>query len=171
MEKLNVLINEAELEERLQEMADQIMEDYKGRELVFVCVLKGAVFFTIDLARKIKNDIHLEFVKISSYGSGTESSGKINLELDIKGDIEGKDVIILEDIVDTGYTVEYLLKHLGKKNPRTMKVATLLDKKERREVQFPVDYTGFDIPNKFVIGYGLDYDEKYRFLPYVGYIE
>ena len=170
MAKLNVLINEEQLEKRVQEIANQIMEDYKGKDLVFVSVLKGAMFFTIDVARKISNNIHLELMKVSSYGEKTTSDGKINLELDIQDNIEGKDVIVIDDILDTGHTLSYILKHLKEKKPNSIKLCVLLDKAERREVNIKADYIGFEIPNKFVIGYGLDYNEHYRTLPYVGYL-
>jgi len=171
MEKLNVLIDEESLQKRVQEIANQIMEDYKGKDLIFICILKGAMFFTIDLARKINNNIQIELMKVSSYGASTESSGEVELELDVKNNIEGKDVIVIDDIVDTGHTLSYLLKYLKERKPNTVKLCVLLDKKERREIEITADYVGFVIPNKFVIGYGLDFDENYRTLPYVGYIE
>ena len=170
MEKINVLIDEKRLQNRVTDLANQIMEEYRGKDLVFICILKGSIFFTVDLARKVNNNVHLEFMKVSSYGEGTVSSGKINLELDIKGNIEGKDVIVIEDIIDTGHTLTYLLDYLKKKNPNSLKLCALLDKTERREVPVDVDYVGFEIPNKFVIGYGLDANENYRTLPYVGYL-
>ena len=171
MKKLNVLIDEESLQKRVKEIANQIMEDYKEKDLVFLCILKGAMFFTIDLARKISNNVHLEFMKVSSYGAGTESSGEVELELDVKNSIEGKHVIVIDDIVDTGHTLSYLLEYLKERKPSTIKLCVLLDKKERREVEVAADYIGFEIPNRFVIGYGLDFDENYRTLPYVGYLE
>ena len=170
MENLNTLIDEETLQNRVEEIANQIMEDYKGKELIFICILKGSIFFTVDLARKVKNPIQLEFMKISSYGGNTISSGEITVHLDIKNTIAGKDVIVIEDIIDTGRTLLSVLNYLKGKNPNTLRLCALLDKKERREVEVKVDYVGFEIPNEFVIGYGLDFDEKGRTLPYVGYI-
>lgn len=147
------------------------MKDYEGKKLVFICILKGSIFFTVDLARQVKNDIKMEFIKISSYGKNDITSGNIDLKLDLADSIEGQDVIVIEDIIDTGRTLSYLLEHLKTKNPRSLKLCTLLDKAERREIPIEVDYIGFVIPNKFVVGYGLDYDEKYRNLPYIAYIK
>ncbi|MCL2384095.1 MAG: hypoxanthine phosphoribosyltransferase [Oscillospiraceae bacterium] len=171
MAAINILIDEEKIQKRVEELANQIMEDYKGDDLVFICILKGSIFFTVDLAKKIDNNVHLEFMKVSSYGENTVSSGQVELELDLKSSIEGKDVIVIEDIVDTGHTLKYILEYLKVRNPKTLKLCALLDKKERREVEVKVDYVGFEIPNKFVIGYGLDANECYRNLPYVGYLE
>jgi len=139
--------------------------------LTFICILKGSIFFTADLAKKITNNIELEFIKASSYGGSTVSSGNIRIDLDLKNDIAGSDVIIIEDIIDTGHTLEYLLDYLKSKKPKTLKLCVLLSKPERREVNIDIDYLGFDIPNKFVVGYGLDFNEDYRNLSYIGYID
>ena len=171
MGEIKVLIDEEKLEKRVQEIATQIEEEYKGKELTLICILKGSIFFTVDLAKKINGDVRLEFIRVSSYNEGTESSGEIKMKLDLKDSIQGKDVIVIEDIIDTGRTLSYLIEYLKMKKPNSVKLCALLDKPDRRVVDVKVDYTGFQIPDKFVIGYGLDYDEKYRNLPYVGYIE
>lgn len=168
--KIKTLISEEELQKRVKEMAKQISEDYKGKDVTFICILKGSVFFTVELAKNIPSNVKLEFIRVSSY-HGTESTGKIELKLDLKEDIEGKDIIIIEDIVDTGRTLSYLKEHLKTKKPNSLKICTLLDKKERRVCEIEPEYVGFNIPDKFVLGYGLDVDEQYRNLPYIGYIE
>ena len=172
MENLNVLINEEKLQKRVKEIAKQIEKEYEGKEIILICILKGSIFFTVDLARNINGNVKLQFVRVSSYGAGTESSGKIDLKLDIdEGSIENKDVIIVEDIIDSGRTLKYLKEYLGIKRPNSIKICTLLDKKERRVCDVEVDYVGFDIPDEFVVGYGLDANEQYRNLPYVAYIK
>ena len=171
MDDIKVLIDEEKLQKRVDEIADQIQKEYKGREIILICILKGSIFFTVDLARRIKGDVKIEFIRVSSYNDGTESSGEIKMKLDLKDSIQGKDVIVIEDIIDTGRTLSYLIEYLKMKKPNSVKLCALLDKPERRVIDVKVDYTGFQIPDKFVIGYGLDYDEKYRNLPYVGYIE
>jgi len=174
MEKVKVLINEERISKRIEEIANEISESYnKDEEIVLVCILKGAIYFTIELSKKIKNkNVILEFMKVSSYGiNARETTGKINFSLDISQNIEGKNVIIVEDIIDSGITLNYLYNYLKTKNPKTLKICVLLDKKERRIQKIDVDYIGFEIEDKFVVGYGLDYDEKLRNLPYVGYIE
>jgi hypoxanthine phosphoribosyltransferase len=168
--KIKTLISEEELQKRVQEMATQISKDYEGKDITFICILKGSVFFTVDLAKNIPSNVKLEFIRVSSY-HGTESTGKIELKLDLKEDIEGKDVIIIEDIVDTGRTLSYLKEHLKTKKPKSLRICTLLDKKERRVCEIEPEYVGFNIPDKFVLGYGLDVDELYRNLPYIGYID
>lgn len=169
--EIKELIGKQELDERIKNLAMQIEKDYDKKEIVVIGILTGAVYFTTALTNKIKNNIELYFMKVSSYGVETDSSGKVTIEIDLKADIKGKDVLIVEDIVDTGYTLKYIKEYLSKKEPKSIKCAVLLDKKERRKVKIDADYTGFEIPNKFVMGYGLDYKEKYRNLPYVGYIE
>ena len=171
MEDLKVLINEKELRTRINEIAKQIEEEYKGKEITLICILKGSVFFTVDLAKSINGDVKLEFIRVSSYNDGTESSGEIKMKLDLKDSIQGKDVIVIEDIIDTGRTLSYLIEYLKMKKPNSIKLCALLDKPDRRVIDVKVDYTGFQIPDKFVVGYGLDFDERYRNLPYVGYIE
>ncbi len=170
MENLKVLFEEEKIQKRIKELAEKIDSDYKGKEVVIISILKGAVFFTVDLVKKMKTPIILEVMQVSSY-NGTESTGKISIIKDLSFDIEGKDVIIVEDIIDTGYTLKALKENLLARNPNSLKIAVLLDKKERRKVEVLVDYVGYEIPNKFVVGYGFDVDERGRNLPYIGYIE
>lgn len=172
LENLNVLINEEKLQARVSEVAKEISNDFKGEELVLVCILKGAIYFAVDLSKKLTNNtVMLDFMKVSSYGNNLETTGKINFKLDTSIDIENKNVIIVEDIIDSGITLNYLYNYLKTKNPKILKICVLLDKKERRQKEINIDYVGFEIQNKFVVGYGLDYEDKYRNLPYVGYIE
>lgn len=168
--EIKELIRKEELDKRIEELAALIDADYKGKEIVAICVLNGAVYFGTELTLKMKTKMKMEFVKISSY-EGTESTGKIVKQLDIpKEKVEGKDVLIIEDIVDTGISMNYLLEHLKQKNPNSLKVCVLLSKPSRREVEVPIDYLGFEIPNKFVVGYGFDDEDGFnRNLPYVGY--
>ncbi len=173
MEELNakVLFEQDVIQEKIQELAEKIDRDYKDKkELVIICVLKGAMFFTIDLVKKMKTPIVFEVMQVSSY-SGTETTGAITVKKDLDCKIDGKDVLIVEDIIDTGYTLRALRQDLLARNPKSLKIAVLLDKKERRKVEVPVDYTGYEIPNKFVVGYGFDVDEHGRNIPYIGYIE
>ena len=170
MKEIKVLISEEQINKRLDELAKQLMEEYKGKDIIFLCILKGSVFFTVELAKRIKNNIQFEFIEVSSY-EGHESTGKIKLNKDITGTIKGKDVIIIEDIVDTGRTLCYLKEYLLQKNPKTLKICALLDKPSRRIAKIEADYIGFVIENKFVIGYGLDDQQNYRNLNFVGYIE
>lgn len=170
MEDFKVLFSREDLEKRVKEMAVEIDSDYNGKEIIAVCVLKGAVFFATDLLRNMKTPLSLDFLRASSY-EGTESTGKVNLDMEITTDIEGKDVLVVEDIADTGNTLKFLVDYLKSKNPKSLRVAVLLDKKERRTVEIDLDYTGFVIPNKFVVGYGFDIDQKSRNLPYIGYVE
>ncbi len=171
MEEVKVLIDEQKLQARVDEIAKQIGEEYKNKEIILICILKGSIFFTVDLARKINEDVRIEFIRVSSYGEGTESTGEIKMKLDLKDSIQGKDVIVIEDIIDTGRTLSYLMEYLKMKKPNSIKLCALLDKPERRVKKVKVDYTGFQIPDEFVVGYGLDCNEKYRNLPYIGYIE
>ena len=169
---LKTLISKEELDKRIQEIANQITEDYKNQEIIIVCILTGAVYFATDLTKYIKNDtLKIEFMKVSSYGNSKESTGEVKIKKDLENSISGKNVIIVEDIIDTGLTMKTLKKYLLEKNPASLKICTLLDKKERRKVEIEADYVGFDIPNKFVLGYGLDYEEYYRNLPYIAYCE
>ena len=170
MENLKVMYEEKEIHERIKEVAEEIDKDYVGKDIVVVSVLKGAIFFTVDLVKKMKTPIELETVQVSSY-QGTESTGKINMKKDLDNSIEGRDVLIVEDIVDTGYTLKFLKEYLISKKAKSVKIAVFMDKKERRQVDVDIDYTGFVIPNKFVVGYGFDVDEKGRNIPYVGYID
>lgn len=173
IERVKKLIDEKQLQERIKEIANQISKDYNNEELILICILKGAVYFAIDLSKNIKNEnLIIDFMKVSSYGiNNRESTGNINFSLDVSQSIEGKNVIIVEDIIDSGITLNYLYDYLKKQNPKSLKICVLLDKKERREKEIKIDYKGFEIENKFVLGYGLDYDEKYRNLPYIGYVE
>lgn len=173
MDNIKVLINEEEINKRIEELALEISNKYNNEEIVLICVLKGAIYFTLELSKKIKNNsIILDFVKVKSYDNSVrEATGNIKFNLDVSQDIENKNVIIVEDIIDSGITLNYLYNYLKQKNPKTLEICVLLDKKERRQIDVKVDYTGFEIENKFVLGYGLDYDEKYRQLPYVGYVE
>ena len=170
MDEIKVLIDEEKLQARIKEMAEQIKKEYEGKVLTFICILKGSIFFTADLAKRIDGDVRIDFVRVSSY-DGENSTGEIKMKLDLKDSIQGKDVIIIEDIIDTGRTLKYLKEYLKLKKPNSLKVCTLLDKKERRVCEMEADYVGFAIPDKFVIGYGMDYDEKYRNLPYIGYFD
>lgn len=170
-EEIKELISKEELETRLIELAEQIDKDYEGKEITAVCILKGAAFFGVELSLKIKSKMEFEFIKISSY-EGTESSGIIKKQLDVDDEkINDKDVLIIEDIVDTGRSMNYLIDHIKAKNPKSLKVCVLLNKPSRREVEVPIDYLGFEVPNKFIVGYGFDDDEFYRNLPYIGYKE
>ena len=170
MENVKVLINESKLENRVKELAKQIEKDYKDKDILFLGVLKGSAVFMVELAKKIKNNVEFEFVEISSY-EGTNSTNNIKLTKDITRNIEGRDIIIVEDIIDTGKTLDYLINYLKTKNINSLKIATLLSKPSRRVIELDVDYIGFKIDDVFVIGYGLDYNQKYRNLPYIGYIE
>lgn len=170
MEDIKILINESRLMKRISELAKQIEKDYEGKEIIFIGILKGAVPFMWELSKRIKNTIKFQYIDLSSY-EGKESTGKIVLNKGLNESIEGKDVIIVEDIVDTGNTLEYLKKYLLDKNPNSVKIVTLLSKPSRRVVEIGVDYIGFKIEDKFVVGFGLDYNQKYRNLPYIGYIE
>jgi len=170
MREMKVLITEEQINKRLDELAIQLMEEYKEKELIFLCILKGSVFFTVELAKRIKNNIKFEFIEVSSY-ENNESTGKIKLNKDITGSIEGKDVIVIEDIIDTGRTLSYLKEYLLQKNPKSLKICALLDKPSRRIAPVEADYIGFTIENKFVLGYGLDDEQDYRNLNYIGYVE
>ena len=169
-ENFKVLISKEQLEKRIEELAKQIDEDYLGKEITVVCVMRGAVFFTVQLTLNMKTKLKYEFITIASY-EGTDTTGEITLMTDLRESIEGKDVLIIEDIVDTGRSMKYLIDHLKSKNPRTIKVCVLANKAERREIEVPIDYIGFEIPNKYIVGYGFDIDNNYRNLPYVAYLE
>ena len=163
--KKKILINKTMLQQRIKQVAKKIEKDYEGKELTVICILKGSVFFTTDLTKNINKDLNIEFMRISSY-EGTNSTGNIQLKLDLDEPVTNKNVLIIEDIIDSGRTLSYLIKYLKKQNPNSIKLCTLLDKPDRRVVKdVNVDYTCFTIANHFVIGYGLDLDEKYRNLP------
>lgn len=164
-----VLVGEDALKERIGELGGQISDDYAGRELLLICILRGGVMFLTDLMRSITIGHAIDFMSVESYGSGTrKSTGQTRITMDLRTDIVGKDVLLVEDIVDTGYTLAHVLKILDVRSPNSLKVCCLLDKRERREVEVPIDYVGFEIPDKFVFGYGLDLDELWRNLPFVG---
>ncbi len=167
-EKLTVLIGEKEIQKRVEQIATEISKQYEGESLLVVGILRGAVMFMVDLVKKINvKDIKIDFMEVSSYGSSTISGGKINIKKDLNESIEGKNVLIVEDIIDTGNTLSYLIEYLQENNPKTIRLCTLFDKPERREREVKVDWVGFDVPNKFIVGYGLDYAQKYRNLPYI----
>ncbi len=165
------MISEEEVNARIAEIAAQINEDYKGEEILVIGILRGGVYFCTELTKRITVPVILDFMEASSYGSGTCSSGQVHITKDLIEDIAGKHVVVVEDIVDTGRTLSRLLENLKARGPKSLKLCTLLDKPERREVEVKVDYNGFVIPNKFVIGYGMDYAQKYRNLPYIGVVE
>ena len=162
-----VLVQKDDLENRIRQLGAEISRDYEGRDLVLVGVLKGAVFFLSDLMRRLEVPCEVDFMAVASYGSATDSSGVVRILKDLDMPIEGRDVLIVEDIIDSGLTLQYLLRSLGARDPRSLEVCALLTKPERRKVELPTRYVGFEIPNKFAIGYGLDHAERYRNLPYV----
>ena len=170
-EHVRVLLTEEDVDRRIQEIGDQISRDYEGRQVHLICVLKGGSFFMCELAKRITVPVSLDFMSVSSYGSETKSSGVVRIVKDLDEPLKGKDVIVVEDIVDSGRTLSYLLDMLKDRGPESLRLCTLLDKPERRVVDVHVDYTGFQIPDEFVVGYGLDYDQKYRNLPYIGVVE
>ncbi len=167
---MDILINEVRLQKRINELAKMIEKDYQGKEIVLIGILKGSVPFLWELSKRLKNDVIMEFMEVSSY-EGTESTGVVTIKKDLSGNIEGKDVIIVEDIIDTGRTLTYLKQNLLERKPNSLKIATLLSKPSRRVLELDVDYIGFQIEDKFVVGFGLDYNQKLRNLPYIGYIE
>lgn len=170
-ERINVLLPEEEVDARIQAMGEQISRDYAGKQVHLICVLKGGSFFLCELAKRITVPVSLDFMAVSSYGSGTESKGVVKIVKDLDDPIKDKDVLVVEDIVDSGRTLSYLLEMLRARGPKSLRLCTLLDKPERRVVDVDVDYTGFQIPDEFVVGYGLDYDQRYRNLPYIGVVE
>ncbi len=170
-EKIRVMLSEEKVDQRIREIADQINQDYKGKQVHLICVLKGGAFFMVELAKRLTVPVSLDFMSVSSYGGGTESSGIVKIVKDLDETLEGKDVLVVEDIVDSGRTLSYLLEMLKKRGPKSLALCTLLDKPSRRVIEVKVDYTGFQIPDEFVIGYGLDYDQRYRNLPYIGVVE
>ena len=170
-ERVEVLLTERQVDERIQAIGEQISKDYAGKQVHLVCVLKGGAFFMCELAKRISVPVSLDFMSVSSYGSDTKSSGVIRIVKDLDESLKDKDVIVVEDIVDSGRTLSYLLKMLQSRGPRSLALCTLLDKPERRVVDVNVNYTGFQIPDEFVVGYGLDYDQRYRNLPYIGVVK
>ena len=170
-EKVRVMLSEEEVDKRIQEIGDQISKDFAGKEVHLVCVLRGGSFFMCELAKRITVPVTLDFMSVSSYGSETKSSGVVKIVKDLDDALADKNVIVVEDVVDSGRTLSYLLEMLRKRGPKELKLCTLLDKLERRVVDVDVDYTGFSIPDEFVVGYGLDYAQRYRNLPYIGVVE
>ncbi len=171
-EKIKVLIDEEQVERRIRELGEQISRDYEGKKVHLICVLKGGVFFLCELAKRITVPVSLDFMSVSSYGAGTSSSGIVKIVKDLDEPLEGEHVIVVEDIIDSGRTLSYLLEILQKRHPASIRLCTLLDKPDRRVVEHvKVDYCGFQIPDEFVVGYGLDYAQKYRNLPYIGVVE
>ena len=169
-EHVKVLLSEKEVDDRIQAIGEQISRDYAGKQVHLICVLKGGSFFLCELAKRITVPVYIDFMSVSSYGSETKSSGVVKIIKDLDEPIKGKDVLVIEDIVDSGRTLSYLMEMLKDRGPASLKLCTLLDKPDRRVIDVPVDYTGFEIPDEFVVGYGLDYDQRYRNLPYIGVI-
>ena len=171
-DKIRVMYSEEEVDKRIRELGEQISKRYEGKTVHMICVLKGGVFFMCELAKRITVPVTMDFMSVSSYGAGTKSSGIVKIVKDLDQSIEGKDVLVVEDIIDSGRTLSHLMKILNERKPASICLCTLLDKPERREVDdVNVDYTGFQVPDEFVVGYGLDYDQLYRNLPYVGVVE
>ena len=170
-EKIRVMIPEDKVDARIKEIGEAISKQYEGEEVHLICVVRGGSFFMCELAKRISVPVTLDFMSVSSYGMDTKSSGVVKIVKDLDTPIEGKNVLIAEDIIDTGRTLAYLMEHLKQRKPKSLKLCTLLDKPDRRVSDVKVDYTGFEIPDEFVVGYGLDYDQRYRNLPYVGVIE
>ena len=170
-ETIRELVSEKAVDERIVELGKQISKDYEGKQVHLICVLKGGVFFMCELAKRISVPVSMDFMSVSSYGDDTKSSGVVKIVKDLDEAIEGKDVLIVEDIIDSGRTLYYLIDILKKRNPTSVHLCTLLDKPERRVKDVKVDYVGFNIPDEFVVGYGLDYAQKYRNLPFIGVVE
>ena len=169
-ERVSVLLTEEAVDARIKEIGEQVTKDYAGKEVHLICVLKGGVFFMCEFAKRIEVPVSMDFMAISSYGADTKSSGVIKIVKDLDESITGKDVLVVEDIVDSGRTLSYLLEMLKDRKPNSLRLCTLLDKPDRRVIDVDVDYTGFQIPDEFVVGYGLDYAQKYRNLPYIGVV-
>ncbi len=167
---IDVMISKEEIENKVYELAKQIEKDYEGEEIVVVGILKGASVFVSDLIRNIDLDVKIDFMSVSSYGNSTESSGTVKILKDLDMDIKDKNVLVVEDIIDSGLTLSNLVKALETRKPKSLKLCTLLDKPKRRTVDIPVDYIGFEIEDKFIVGYGIDWAEKYRNLPYIGVV-
>lgn len=170
-EKIKVLITEEEVDARIRELGEKISKEYEGKQIHLICVLKGGVFFMCELAKRITVPVSMDFMCVGSYGDGTKSSGVVRLAKDLDESIENKEVLIVEDIIDSGNTLYYLMDVLRQRKPASLRLCTLLDKPDRRVKDVHVDWTGFEIPDEFVVGYGLDYAQKYRNLPYIGVVE
>lgn len=169
-DQINVLISKEDVEKKIKELGEQISRDYDGKEVHLICILKGGVFFACELAKWITIPVSLDFMQVSSYENATKSSGIVRIKKDLDDSMEDKDVIIVEDIIDSGRTLHYLIPVLEQRGPKSIKLCALLNKPERREKEVTIDYLGFEIPNEFVVGYGLDYAQKYRNLPYIGVV-
>ena len=169
--KVTQMIKEEDVDSRIKELAAKIDEDYKGEEIFIVCILRGATFFACELVKRIKAPVTIDFMQVSSYGAGTVSSGEVRIIKDIELSVRDKNVIIVEDIVDTGNTLSTLRDIFEHRKSKSVKICSLLDKPDRREVEVDIDYVGFSVPDKFIVGYGLDWDQKYRNLPYIGVVE
>lgn len=170
-ERIEVLLSEKEVDAKIREIAEMINRDYEGKQVHLICVLKGGTFFMCELAKRITVPVSLDFMSVSSYGGDTKSSGVVKIVKDLDESISGKNVLVVEDIVDSGRTLSYLMEMLRDRGPKSLRLCTLLDKPDRRVIEVPVDYTCFQIPDEFVVGYGLDYDQKYRNLPYIGIVK
>ena len=170
-EVIRELLSEEVVAAKIKEIGQQITKDYEGKEIHLICVLKGGVFFTCELAKRIEVPVSLDFMSVSSYGMETESSGVVKIIKDLDESIEGKNVLVVEDIIDSGRTLSLLLENLRQRKPKTLKLCTLLNKPARRVTDIQVDYVGYEIPDEFVVGYGMDYAQKYRNLPYIGVVE
>lgn len=170
-EKVEVLLSEEKVDKRIRELGEQLSRDYAGKSIHLICILKGASFFMCELAKRITVPVSIDFMSLSSYGSDTESSGEVKIKKDIEESLEGRNVLVVEDIVDTGRTLKYLVELLKDRGAADVKLCALLDKPERRVVDIEADYIGFSIPDEFVVGYGLDYDQRYRNLPYIGAVK
>ena len=170
-EKIKVLISQEEVDARIRELGEKISKEYEGKQIHLICVLKGGVFFMCELAKRITVPVSMDFMCVGSYGDGTKSSGVVRLAKDLDESIENKEVLIVEDIIDSGNTLYYLMDVLRQRKPASLRLCTLLDKPDRRVKDVHVDWTGFEIPDEFVVGYGLDYAQKYRNLPYIGVVE
>lgn len=170
-DKIKIMLPEGEVDKRIGEIGAQITKDYAGKEVHLICILKGSVFFTCELAKRIEVPVTMDFMSVSSYGNEKRSSGVVRIVKDLDEPLEGKDVIIIEDIIDSGRTLSYLMEILKQRQPKSLALCTLLDKPDRRVKDVKVNYTGFQIPDEFVVGYGLDCGQKYRNLPYIGVVE
>ena len=170
-EHIKVMMTEEEVDRKIKELGLLITKDYEGKEVHIICILRGASFFACELAKRINLPVTIDFMSVSSYGGGTESSGHVKSVKDLEESIEGKEVIVVEDIIDTGRTLSHLMELLRNRNPKSLALCALLDKPDRRVVDVDVKYVGFQVPDLFVVGYGLDYDQKYRNLPYIGVVE
>ena len=170
-DKISVMITEEEIQKKVCELGARISKDYAGKSIHLICVLKGSMFFTCELAKRITIPVTIDTMSVSSYGAGTESTGRVKIVKDLDETVQDRDVLIVEDIIDSGNTLYYLMNMLGARGPKSLKLCTLLDKPERRVTDVKVDYCGFEIPDRFVVGFGLDYAQKYRNLPYIGVVE